>query len=488
MTPEFIAWLKQDAQRVLLMEVGVQVGGSETTRYLSTAGYVSGPADTPANTPYLGRIVGGFSFSRSLSIEGSGSVSYGDITLDNTDGALDGWLSDVWAKRAVRMYMGSPTWARSNFVQVFEGSVDDVEATDQSSIAIRIRDRLSTLDGPISTEVVGGSGSNADEPLPISLGECFNVSPLLLSETGLETYRVNNAAVEQIIEVRDNGYPVSVSKDASAGTFTLQYRRWGQITCDVQGATVSGQYRNDVGGLIEWLATSIGNSNKLQTSEIDAANIDAFRAACPQPVGRWLDGRENRLSVMQELADSVGATVSTNALGKLQIIRLGFGSPTQTITSADMEFGSLDPIMRPTIRGKMRLAGSNNWTEQRKDSLANALEANQVTLLSEAKTTRVASDASVMAAYKQNDTEGDVETLMVVDSDIEAEAQRRLNLWKVPRTVFRFAGFANLIALSLGDTITIQHPRLGLAAGKLAIVTSVDIDYVGGRVNVEVLV
>lgn len=488
MTPEMVDWLKKDLHKVLLAEVGVRTGGSEITRYLSTTGYVTGASDTPSNTPYLGRIYGGFEFTRTLSIEGSGAVSYGSLTLDNTDGELDSWLTDVWAKRPIKLFLGSPSWGRSQFVQVFSGVVEDIEADSRTSLSLKIRDPLSLLDGPVSTATLGGSGDNADQPLPLALGECFNVDPFLVSPSGLATYKVGPGAVEQIIEVRDNGYPVTVAKSPATGEFTLQYARWGQITCDVQGTKVGADYRRDVGGLIEWLATTLGDGTKLTAGQIDSANIAAFRAAYPQPVGWWGDVSVKRIAVIQELADSLGVTVTANRLGQMQLIPLKFGTPVRDIIPGDMVNGSFEPVFRPIVDGKVRLTGSRNWTVQGKEALASALESNQVTILSEEWAKKSAENAGVMTNYRQDDAEDDAPTLLVVEFDVQAEAQRRLNLWSVPRTVFKFQGWADLLSLNLGETVTIKHPRLGLAAGNPGIITSMSEDYVAGKVTIEVLV
>lgn len=489
MTPTLKAWLAEDQQICLLAEVGVKSGGTETTRYLSNAGYVSGPSDTPANTIYAPRLVGGFSFSRSLNIDSAGgSVSFGELQLDNTDGALDGWVSDIWAMRTIRLYVGSPSWPRASFEQVFSGVAEDIRPSSRGQLALRLRDVLAPLQGPISTAKVGGTGDNKDTLLPIALGECFNVEPLLLSSTGLATYRASLSAVEQIVEVRDNGYPVTVTTSAGAGTLTLLYARYGQITCDVQGAKVLGAYRNDVGGLVEWAATTIGDGQMLDPSAIDSAALSAFRSACPQPVGMWIADQRSRIDVMQELAASVGATVSAGLDGKLRIVRLAFGTPTRTITPAQMMGGTFEPVARPAVKGAVRLSGCRNWAVQNASSLAAALEANQVDVLTTESAIRQSSNPTTLADYKQGDAPDVIDTLLVVESDIDAEAARRQALWGVPRTVFRCTLVPELMDIELGETVTIQHPRLGLSAGAPGIVTRVDTNFFTAKSTIEVLV
>lgn len=484
----FSEWLASPSKRCLLAEVGVKTGGVETTRYLSSIGFVSEPTDTPASTHYAARISGGFSFSRSLDLSGSGGgISSGDLELDNTDGALDAWLADIWSMRTIKMWLGSAEWQKSQFVQVFSGTVEDIAPKDRYRLSLKLRDVLAPLNTQISTAVIGGSGDNKSTLLPIALGEVFNVEPLLLSTTGSQVYRVSLGAVESIIEVRDNGYPVSVTKDAAAGTFTLTNQRYGQITCDVQGAT-PGAYRNDVGGLVEWVATTLGDGTKLDAAAIDVDAIAAFRAAHPQPVGLWIPSRANRLETMQQLAASLGATVTATPLGAVRIVQLAFGTPTRAVGPAQMVEGTFAPAGRPKIQGSIQLAGCRNWTPQGKSVLAASIAASSLPILEDEWVYSTATDPVVVADYRQTESPEPVETLLVVESDVTAEATRRLALWKTPQTVFRFDGYADLLDLELGDTITLTHPRLGLSGGAAALVVGLETDYVGGRVNVEVLV
>ena len=70
----------------------------------------------------------------------------------------------------------------------------------------------------------------------------------------------------------------------------------------------------------------------------------------------------------------------------------------------------------------------------------------------------------------------------------DVDRNRRLNLWKVPRTVFRFTTYFDRLDIELGDTLTITHPRLGLASGSPALVTRIETDFISGRIGIEVLV
>lgn len=484
----FLAWLAQkNATRVLLAEVAVKSGGVEITRYLSTLGYTSGAVDTPANTVYSGRISGGVQFTRKLDLSGAGgSVAFGDIELDNSDGALDAWLTDIWARRTISLYLGDARWARSAFEKVFSGTVEDIGPKGRAGLSLRLSDVLAPLNGPISTTAVGGTADNKNALLPIALGEVFNVEPVLL-DAATQKYAVHLGACEQIVEVRDNGVPVAITATAGSGYFTLTNARYGQITADVQGAKIAGSYRNDAGGLIEWVATTLGDGNMLATANVDAAALATFRAACTQPVGDWLPQRANRIAVMRDLAASVGATVTTTAGGLMRVVRLAFGASSAAVGTAQMIDGSFGPISRPDIVGAVRLNCCRNWTPQA-SSLAGSVTAASLPLLLDEFVQYTATDATTLTDYKQSATPEAADTLLVVESDATTEATRRLALWKTPRTVFAFDGWADLLPIELGDVITLTHPRFGLSAGAAGLVVGVTTDWAAAHVCLEVLV
>jgi len=233
---EFAEWLKdQTAIRCILVEVNVKTGGSETTRYLSTRGYVTKSTETPASTIYSPVIAGGVKFSQSMSLDGSVTISFGDIELNNTDGSLDSWLEDYWNIRSIRVFIGDVTWVRSDFRQIFNGVVVGIDTRKRDRINIKLSDKLQRLNNPATETKLGGTTTNSDRLLPLCFGECHNVEPLLVDPTTHE-YQVHQGLIEGIIEVRDNGVPVSFTPYLSTGKFRLTNNPVGQITASVQGA------------------------------------------------------------------------------------------------------------------------------------------------------------------------------------------------------------------------------------------------------------
>jgi hypothetical protein len=417
-----------------------------------------------------------------------GSVSFGSIELDNEDGALDSWLLDVWAGRAISIYLGQVDWPKSSFELVFKGTVDDIVPTARNRLSLMLRDIFGPLNNTLSTAVVGGTGDNKTALMPISLGECFNVSPLLLDAATIK-YAVHlNTPIESVIEVRDNGVIAASTPTVANGYFVKTAAVFGQLTCDVQGAKIGGVWRNDAGGLIEWVATVLGDGNFITSGQIDATKLTAFRVACPQPVGLYINQQANRLQVMQQLAASVGATVTATYDGKMILVRVGFGTPVGTINSKQMVDGSFKPLSRPAIQGAIRFNAEKNWTPQ-PVGLAGSIAAVPANLpiMGDEFVVLSASDATVLSDYMQSAVPPATETLMVVEADINAEAVRLLVLWKVPHTVFGFDGFPECFQYEIGDTVTLIHPRFGLS-GVLAQVVGVLHDWVNATVQLEVLV
>lgn len=260
---EVISWLKTpDHIRVILVEIsGVIVGGATSTLYLSNKSFTTTATDTPASTTYDSCIVGGVSFSETLDLDGNASIGYGDIEIANFNGVKDSWLTYIWTNKQIKIYIGDPRWTKSDFYLVFDGIVNDITSRSQSTLNLILLDKLERLNNPITEATLGGTGTNKDRIKPLVFGECFNIEPLNTdSVPNILEYMVHNGPIEDIVEVRDKGVPVSFNKDLANGKFTLNHTPFGQITASVQGYK-SPTYVSDIASIIEIIITSFGPTN-----------------------------------------------------------------------------------------------------------------------------------------------------------------------------------------------------------------------------------
>ncbi|GGX52967.1 hypothetical protein [Undibacterium squillarum] len=462
---DFQKWLAGTNRRGFLIEVGVNVNGSEQTRFLSTFAYRTAPDDTPPNLAYEPVASPGISFEERLAV-GVGaqpSLAAGDIEISNADGRRDSWLNDVWRSRPIKVWIGGPGWKRADFVLVFSGVVADVIAKNRDTISLKLQDRMQLLNQPISEKTVGGTGAKAASLLPLCFGECHNVTPVLIDAATLK-YAVHAGAIESVIEVRDNGLPVSFTQQPADGTFTLNQAAAGAITCSVQGHAVGG-YVNTVGGIIRRIVTQFGPvATRMTAADIDADSFAAFEASCPQPVGLYLTDRTNIISALQQLAGSVGAQVIASNTGLLQLFRVR--APVaggRAIGPAQMVERTLSEKQRPDVVAGVRIAYAKNWTVQA--GLLTALPAEHKDLFALEWLETVAKDDAVRALYKLDEVVQQQQTLLLTKADADAEAARQLSLYKVQRRVFEFDGTPDLLPVKLGQDVMIKNQRFGLSAG-----------------------
>lgn len=490
---QLIKWLKSEsAIRTVLMEVNVRVGGVETVRYLSNKGYVTGASDAPANTVYSPAIVGGVKFTETLSIDGSPSLSYGDIELSNTTGDRDSWLDDVWTNRSVQVYIGDVTWPRSEFYKVFDGIVVSIDSRKRDRINLKLSDKMQRLNTPISeTKLIDlvptTVSTNKDKLIPLCFGECHNVEPLLVDASQHE-YQVHNGPIEDIIEVRDNGVPVAVTKFLSTGKFRLTASPVGTITCSVQGDKPAAGYSNNAATIVKRIVTSYGNaSQRLTDADIDLTNIAAFAAANTAPVGIYLKDRANVIDVCNNLVKSLGARVAMSRTGLLYIVKLDLpqASAGTAINSSMMVDKSLQVNAVHDVKAGVQLGYCKNWTVQ--NSLQTGLPEEHIKLYSEEWLTVTKTDDAVASTYMLHTEPTMEETMLLTEADANAEATRRLDMWKVARKSIKYEGFGDLMFERLGNPQTITHERFGLQNGKTGQVVSLVTDWLDPHTEVEVL-
>jgi hypothetical protein len=482
---QFAAWLgDSSAQRVMLFEVGVKSAGVDVTRYLSTKPFVGSAA-----TPYRAVVAGGLKVTESISMDSEASLSAGDIEIYNASGTFDGWLDDIWVNQVVNAFVGDVRWDRTDFRQVFAGTIIDIGCKSRDRLNLRLANKLERLNTPVTDVKVGGNATNPDALLPVPLGECSNVSPPQTNPNTLE-YAFGDVACEGVIETRTDGKPRgAVTVTSSTGRLVFNEAvGTGQVTCSVQGVKFNGTYVNTISQLVQYLVTQRGKSTtRFLAGDLDTAQLAAFDTANPQPVGLWLTERTNVLVACQKLASSVGAQLVPSMAGKLRLIQFSIPASATTVIPRSQQLDrSISIVKRTEVAAAVKIGYCRNWTVQ--DKLQTSLPDAHKNLYAQEWLSVTAVDATVQATYKLDAEPDLVETCLLRKTDAQAEASRRLTIVKAPRTTYRFEATPAQLLTELGQAVTLFSNRFGLAAGKVGIVTSRSVDWATLRSTLEVTV
>ncbi|MCW5597732.1 MAG: hypothetical protein KIT80_23320 [Chitinophagaceae bacterium] len=487
------SWLNDpSAIRCILVEVQAKSGSSEVNRFLSSRPFKSASTDIPANTVYSPIVVGSSvrTVERLEITSNAASISFGDIEMDNHDGSIDSWLSDIWSNRAIRVYLGDVRWSRAEFQPVFDGVVEDIGSRSRTTLNLKLRDKLQRLNTPVTEVTLGGSTNNKNQLLPLLFGECHNITPLLTNPATLE-YQVHNGIIERIVEIRDNGVPVSGVATLSTGKFTLPPNGYpaGKITCTAQGDKPSGTWNNTAKKIIERLVTAYGEPNTRFTSgDLDTTSLNTFDVANPQTLGIYLSNRENVLSICNKIASTVGSRLVMTRDGKLKLVKIELpasGTPF-IITDADVITGSLYISRKLEVKAGVKLAYCKNWSVQ--ENLDTRIPSSHKVLHSQEWLVTVARDNTVKSDYRIDGEPEQEETFFLTEAHASTEATRLLNLFKTIRYIVTFKATARLFQLQLGQAVTLTYSRFGLDAGKSGMVVGLSPDWDRGLIDVEVFV
>lgn len=482
---EFKAWLGQnDSIPVLLIKAYANVSGTETLFKMSVGHFPD----------YLPIVSIGVEYVEQLGLNGSnGSLSYGDLKIDNTNGERDDWLNYVWSNRVVEQYVGDASWNEDDFQLVFKGySASDLDSEDSETLNLKLMDRFQNLNNPISDTKLGGSSTNKNVLIPTGFGEIFNATPIL-SNPATQEYQVHGSAIEQHNEVlTDAKLRTAVTSDVSTGKFTFNTAVGnGVVTCTFQGDKFGGTYRKTIASVIQRIVTGYGKAvDRLTSADIDTANFAAFESANTQTIGYYSTARENILPICQFLAGSVGAQMVPSRTGLLRLIKIELPAPgtPRVITRSQMfeKGGDIHISDRPKVQPTWILGFNKNWTPQ--PTLTTGVPVEIKEMLAQEWLTVKADDSTARTLYKTSEEPPQKDTALVIESEAQTEANRLRDLWKVARKVYDFTGTSDLLDLQLGDPVTLVHSRFNMSAGKDGMVIKLKPNWLKREISVGVLV
>lgn len=487
---EILTWLNTPGHIKCILADITEVGNSPVANF-----FLSNLAYFGDNQSYNAAITGGLSFGESLNVDGQASLSYGSLEFVNADGIHDDYLTYVWNKRPIKVYLGDPSWPKSDFVLIFDGLIQEITAPNENTLSFILFDKLQRLNDPISERTLADttySQNTLSTVLPLLFGEAFNIQPLLVdngSTSGLgQVYMVHDGAINGLIEVRDNGVPITVTESDGTGTFTLLTKPFGTITCSAQGKT---PYTNTVAGIITQLVKNYGTTeNRFTDSEISFSDFTNV-----SPVGLYCSERTNILEACNQLAKSLNANlicpaitvtgdvVDTSKL-KLVEIKAPTGTPKYYLDDTNMVINSLSISQMFPVKPSIKLGYCKNYTLQ--SSVAAGVNpaskfdaewwyADQVNTVKK-------------TLYRDSGNVTEEQTLLITTTGADTEAQKRLDLWQTQRYIVSADYLPHLMFVQLGDIVQVTSDRFGLSGGKLGLVYSVTRNWITGFINIGVLV
>ena len=274
------AWLEDSsAIRIVLVEAQVYnvLTSTNTYLYLSTDNYIT----TDGSISFSAVIKNNITLNETLSADGAGAMTFGDIEIANHNGNLDAYFDQtkyIWSNRTIKIYYGDARWIcanlteiRSKFLTIFNGIIADADSRNRVSFNIKIRDKLERLNAPLTSEKLGpygtwaGGQQNVDTIKPIVFGEVFNITPMVMDPSLLK-YTFNNGPAT-LIEIRDNGAPLNT-------TVVTGFSVFASITSGVvTSVNVSGGGSNYMVGDKVYIVDSSSNINAIFTANITGTTL-----------------------------------------------------------------------------------------------------------------------------------------------------------------------------------------------------------------------
>lgn len=209
--------------------------GTRILRYASHQGFVTGPAETPANTVYDARILQAASMRRDLfdqgTTQGHTRIGFGELILENSDGLLDALLQYGFDGQPITIRLGQPGAAYPGGFSTFLVATMEQCEVSASRVTIRLRDRQQEMDIPLQTQKYGGSNALPDgvdgvatdlkgKPKPVCYGKVLNV-PAVCVNTSKLIYQVSDLQISNIDAIYDRGVALGYSLFVASGGSSL---------------------------------------------------------------------------------------------------------------------------------------------------------------------------------------------------------------------------------------------------------------------------
>lgn len=442
-------------QRTLLVELDHAAG----TEYIANVPYLSMPDDAIANRIYDDVL------SEAVDIESriDGEFSLGEITVAN-DSALNPWLQNKWAGHEIRLLLGDKNWSLDDFRIVAQAVNAGISDVSPGKIRFDIRDAKAVFDQPLQAALLASG-----QPVPIALGQPFNVLPALTDDPTHE-YQINETAVTSAV-VRDNGAVVGHTADYANGKYTLVARPQGNLGVDVV------EVNNTAKEIVNWACARVGKTAV-------QATLDALPS---YTLGLYYDRETTVEQVLDDVCRSIGAYWRVNASGEIDVLQFVVPAVTADliITSDDIDAGQLRLVGIEQPVKTLTLNYDRNFAPVARDSLAGMIDSDPALAEKLTADWQQVTATNVVTDYPLAEVQI-IDSFLVSSADAQAECNRIATLRSVRREVWAVGCFLAPSQIAVGQTVQIFNPRFGFDVGKKALVIAVNRSYTRSKVEIEV--
>lgn len=165
-----------------------------------------------------------------------------------------------------------------------------------------------------------------------------------------------------------------------------------------------------------------------------------------------------------------------DATFEVRIFGAPASTPVQRFARRDMLGGDIKreplPAAYQPTPSRWRIECERCWTVQ--TDLAGSVDATHKAFVAEAFRLGEASSAAVKVDHPFAKDSDPVPAYFSFKSDADAEAQRRLNIFKTQRAIYRAVLPKRAMQLNLGDAIELTHDRFDLALGRMMTVVDMN--------------
>ncbi|AUN31937.1 hypothetical protein [Niveispirillum cyanobacteriorum] len=476
--------------------------GAVVSLYLSDVGFITEPADSPANTYWDRRLRVALSLERSLfargNVGGRSEMSAGVTVAENLDGALDGWSNYDWDGRRIDIWYSAkekPVWA--DFSLVWSGTAERfTPGTDE--VRIDLRDLQLLLERPYQVNRFAGTGGAegfaelAGRRKPRAMGRPKQISPIQICKSPV-VYAYGDGPCGGVLAAHDRGdlftavggdYSTYAAMAAASmagvdyvtcnalGLIRFASQPVGPVTLDVEGRTLSGSAAVTFANM---LSVILPIDTSLTSGDFATGTVAAMNSLCPQVLGHWYDGGSEVLvaDIVDEWAESIGVYWGFDLNRKLVLGRFDAPKPTADFSFVQRGILSIDPTATERRLATQTIGYGRRWRTLSDAEIAGSIVTGRDALGQEWQAATY-TDGTVATQSLLARTER-VDTCLMSQSAAAAEALRRVGLHGPRREGFELR-VPFTPGLDAGATVSVTHDRHGLSGGKRFVVMAADRD------------